>query len=81
MDIKIKSMTRGQIKALRKAGYDLALAKENRTEENSVAAMEWIFDNVYPELAKDENIPYDEMLRIATATYAKTYGKEPELKY
>lgn len=79
MDIKIKAMTRGQIKALRNAGYDLARLKEKDVAA-SQDALDWIFDTVYPELAKDDSIPYNEVIRIAIATYRKTYGDEEEVK-
>lgn len=79
MEIKIKSMTRGQIKALREAGYDLARIQERDTAV-SQDALDWIFDNVYPELSNDDNIPYSEVVRIAVATYRKTYGNEEEIK-
>lgn len=79
MEIKIKSMTRGQIKELRKAGFDLARLQEKDTAV-SQDALDWIFDNVYPELANDDTIPYNEVVRVAVATYRKTYGSEEEIK-
>lgn len=78
-EVQIKSLTRGQIKEMRKAGYDLARL-EKRNEEKAIEAMEWIFDNAYPELANDDNIPYSEVIRIAKETYQKTYGVEKEIK-
>lgn len=78
-NVKIRSMTRGQIKTLRKLGFDLALLE--KAEGNKVLeAMEWIFDNVYPELAENDDIPYSEVIRIAKETYRKTYGADEEVK-
>lgn len=79
MDIEIKSMTRGQIRDLRKAGLDLAL-QETEDKTKNLDALEWIFDHVYPDLAKDDSIPYSEVIDVAAKTYAKTYGREIEVK-
>ena len=77
--VEIRSMTRGQIKALRKNGFDLALL-ERADGQKALEALEWIFDTVYPELADNDDLPYSEVIRIAKATYQKTYGVEEEVK-
>ncbi len=82
--IKIKSLTRAQVKTIRELGLDVAgltPAKDQQDSKNkSVRLLEWIFDNVYPELAKNDSIGYNELMDIAGKTYAKTYGREVEVK-
>ncbi len=78
-NIEIRSMTRGQIKALRKKGFDLALL-EKADGNKALEAMEWIFDTVYPEYAGDDELPYSEVIRIAKETYRKTYGVDDSVK-
>ncbi|MBQ7418166.1 MAG: hypothetical protein IJV18_08825 [Acidaminococcaceae bacterium] len=80
MDVQIKSMTRGQIKELRKAGLDPARSEKELSAADVTDTMEWIFDNVYPELAGDDSIPYDEVIRIGAETYAKSMGEKREIK-
>jgi len=41
--------------------------------------VDWILDNVYGDQITDD-MPYSEAFRIATDTYAMTYGREAEVK-
>ena len=68
-NITIRSLTVKEMRELRKAGYDPAF----------VGMVDWILDHVYAEQITDD-MPYSEALRIATDTYAKTYGREVETK-
>lgn len=77
--VEIKTMTRKQVKDLRKAGLDLVLLGE-ADKTKTIEALEWVFDHVYPELADDDELSYREMIRIATKTFEKTYGTDAELK-
>ena len=71
--VEIKTMTRKQVKDLRKAGLDLVLLGE-ADKTKTIEALEWVFDHVYEELS------YREMIRIATKTFEKTYGTDAEVK-
>ncbi len=78
MDIEVRALTRGQVKELRKAGLDLVYL--GKAEKNDMVELcEWILDNVYADVNTDD-IPYDEALDLATATYKRTYGKEEASK-
>lgn len=79
-DVQIKSMTRGQIKELRKAGLDPAKTEKTLSAADVTDTMEWIFDTVYPELADDDSIPYEDVIRIGSETYAKSMGNQREIK-
>jgi hypothetical protein len=77
--VKIKSMTWAQVKALREAGLDMAFS-DGADRKKNVEALEWVFIHVYPELAGDDSIPYEEVIDIAAKTYTKTYGRGAEVK-
>ena len=77
--ITIRSLTVKEMRELRKAGLDPALAKEDDSAAVTTGMADWILDNIYVGQIADD-MPYSEALRIATDTYAMTYGREAEAK-
>ena len=77
--IPIRSLTVKEMRELRKAGYDPALADKEDSTVATTGMIDWILDNVYGDQITDD-MPYSEAFRIATDTYALTYGRETEVK-
>ena len=77
--IPIRSLTVKEMRELRKAGYDPAFADKEDSAIATTGMVDWILDNVYGEQITDD-MPYSDAFRIATDTYALTYGKETEVK-
>lgn len=78
-NIPIRSLTVKEMRELRKAGYDPAFADKEDSAIATTGMIDWILDNVYGEQITDD-MPYSEAFRIATDTYALTYGQETEVK-
>ncbi len=77
--IPIRSLTVKEMRELRKAGYDPAFADKEDSAAATTGMVDWILDNVYGDQITDD-MPYSEAFRIATDTYAMTYGREAEEK-
>ena len=77
--IQIRSLTVKEMRELRKAGYDPAFADKEDSAAATTGMIDWILDNVYGDQITDD-MPYSEAFRIATGTYAMTYGREAEVK-
>lgn len=80
--IEIKSMTRGQMKELRKAGlefYQIEKADGTIAPDKLDALIDWILMNVYPEMNTDI-LSNPEAEKIAIETYRKSRGREENLK-
>lgn len=77
--IPIRSLTVKEMRELRKAGYDPAFADKEDSAIATTGMVDWILDNVYGDQITDD-MPYSEAFRIATDTYALTYGRESEVK-
>lgn len=77
--IPIRSLTVKEMRELRKTGYDPAFADKDDSAAATTGMVDWILDHVYAEQITDD-MPYSEALRLATDTYAKTYGREVEAK-
>ncbi len=78
-NIPIRSLTVKEMRALRKAGYDPAFADKEDSAAATTGMVDWILDHVYGDQITDD-MPYSEAFRIATDTYAMTYGREAEVK-
>ena len=78
-NIPIRSLTVKEMRALRKAGYDPAFADKEDSAAATTGMVDWILDHVYGDQITDD-MPYSEGFRIATDTYAMTYGREAEVK-
>ena len=78
-NLPIRSLTVKEMRELRKAGYDPAFADKEDSAIATTGMIDWILDNVYGEQITDD-MPYSEAFRIATDTYALTYGQETEVK-
>lgn len=77
--IPIRSLTVKEMRELRKAGYDPAFADKEDSAAATAGMVDWILDNVYGDQITDD-MPYSEAFRVATDTYALTYGRETEVK-
>ena len=77
--IQIRSLTVKEMRELRKAGYDPAFADKEDSAAATTGMVDWILDNVYGDQITDD-MPYSEAFRVATDTYALTYGREIEVK-
>ena len=77
--IPIRSLTVKEMRELRKAGFDPAFADKEDSAAATTGMVDWILDNVYGDQITDD-MPYSEAFRIATDTYAMTYGREAEAK-
>ena len=77
--IQIRSLTVKEMRELRKAGYDPAFADKEDSAAATTGMVDWILDNVYRDQITDD-MPYSEAFRVATDTYALTYGRETEVK-
>ena len=77
--IPIRSLTVKEMRELRKAGYDPAFADKEDSAAATAGMVDWILDNVYEDQITDD-MPYSEAFRVATDTYALTYGRETEVK-
>ena len=77
--IPIRSLTVKEMRELRKAGCDPAFADKEDSAAATTGMVDWILDNVYGDQITDD-MPYSEAFRIATDTYALTYGRETEVK-
>ena len=77
--IQIHSLTVKEMRELRKAGYDPAFADKEDSAAVTTGMVDWILDNVYEDQITDD-MPYSEAFRVATDTYALTYGRETEEK-
>lgn len=77
--ITIRSLTVKEMREMRKAGCDPAFADKEDSAATTTGMVDWILDNIYAGQITDD-MPYSEALRIATDTYAKTYGREVEAK-
>ena len=78
-NIPIRSLSVKEMRALRKAGYDPAFADKEDSAAATTGMVDWILDHVYGDQITDD-MPYSEAFRIATDTYAMTYGREAEVK-
>lgn len=77
--IPIRSLTVKEMRELRKAGYDPAFADKDDSAAATTGMVDWILDHIYGDQITDD-MPYSEAFRIATDTYAMTYGREAEAK-
>ncbi|WP_313994088.1 hypothetical protein [uncultured Selenomonas sp.] len=77
--IPIRSLTVKEMRELRKAGYDPAFVDRDESAAATTGMVDWILDNIYAGQIADD-MPYSEAFRIATDTYAMTYGRETEVK-
>lgn len=77
--IPIRSLTVKEMRELRKAGYDPAFADKDDSAAATTGMVDWILEHVYGDQITDD-MPYSEAFRIATDTYAMTYGREAEVK-
>ena len=77
--IPIRSLTVKEMRELRKAGYDPAFADKDDSAAATTGMVDWILEHVYGDQITDD-MPYSEVFRIATDTYAMTYGREAEVK-
>ena len=77
--IPIRSLTVKEMRELRKTGYDPAFADKEDSAAATTGMVDWILDNVYGDQITDD-MPYSEAFRVATDTYALTYGRETEVK-
>ena len=77
--IQIRSLTVKEMRELRKAGFDPAFADKEDSAAATTGMVDWILDNVYGDQIMDD-MPYSEAFRVATDTYALTYGRETEVK-
>lgn len=77
--IPIRSLTVKEMRELRKAGYDPAFVDKEDSTVATAGMIDWILDNVYGDQITDD-MPYSEAFRVATDTYALTYGRETEVK-
>ena len=77
--IPIRSLTVKEMRELRKAGYDPAFADKEDSAAATTGMVDWILEHVYGDQITDD-MPYSEAFRIATDTYAMTYGREAEAK-
>lgn len=78
-NITIRSLTVKEMRELRKAGYDPAFADRDESAAATTGMVDWILNNIYAGQIADD-MPYSEAFRIATDTYAMTYGREAEVK-
>ena len=83
--IPIRSLTVKEMRELRKAGYDPAFADKDDSAAATTGMVDWILDHIYAEQITEgrrvtDDMPYSEAFRIATDTYAMTYGREAEVK-
>ena len=78
-NIPIRSLTVKEMRELRKAGYDPAFADKEDSAAATTGMVDWILEHVYGDQITDD-MPYSEAFRIATDTYAMTYGREAEVK-
>ena len=58
---------------------DPAFADKEDSAAATTGMVDWILDHVYGDQITDD-MPYSEAFRIATDTYAMTYGRETEVK-
>lgn len=80
MEFVIKSMTRGQVKALRIAGLNPVINRNEWTAEMNEELVDWVFANIYPEVDVDA-MDNDKAVEIAGETVKRAYGfKEAEVK-
>ena len=77
--LPVRVMTRAQVRELRKAGHDIAFSGADVTTAETFEMIDWILDNVYADCETD-TLPYNELVKLATATYHDTYGKGDEAK-
>ena len=77
--VPIRSLTVKEMRELRKAGYDPAFADKDDSAAATTGMVDWILEHVYGDQITDD-MPYSEAFRIATDTYAMTYGREAEAK-
>ncbi len=79
--IKVRAMTRKQIKAMRKAGHDMVFSGQQEGQDNKAMfdMVDWILDNVYGDVQLDD-LPYGELVQLALKTYNKAYGSWEEVK-
>jgi hypothetical protein len=79
--IAVKSMTRRQVKELRAAGLDPALFGGKKDPEKNAELVDWMIDNIYPELNGAEDMEYNKLVKLATDTYTYAYrGPVDEIK-
>ena len=71
--ITVCSLTVKEMRELRKAGYDPAFADRDESAAATAGMVGWILDHIYVGQIADD-MPYSEAFRIATDTYAMTYG-------
>lgn len=79
--IKVRAMTRKQVKAMRKAGHDMVFSGQQEGKDNKAMfdMVDWILDNVYGDVPLDD-LPYGELVQLALKTYNKSYGSWEEVK-
>lgn len=79
--IKVRAMTRKQVKAMRKAGHDMVFSGQQEGQDNKAIfdMVDWILDNVYGDVPLDD-LPYGELVQLALKTYNKAYGSWEEVK-
>lgn len=85
MDIKARALTYGQLKTLRKAGYDLTRINKDTVKGNYDGlvqdALEYIVELVYPELKdKLDDMPYKDIIQLGNETLVATYGSGESAK-
>ena len=74
-EIALRDMNRKHIKALRAAGLDPAFVEINA--QVTADLVDWIIDNIYPDLNLDD-MPYYEVMQLAMNTYTRAV-KGPEV--
>ena len=77
--IRVRALTVKEVRELRKAGLDPAFAKGGDAANTTAGMVDWVLEHIYAGQIPDD-MPYNEALRIATDTYAMTYGREAEAK-
>lgn len=79
--IKVRAMTRKQVKAMRKAGHDMVFSGHQEGQDNKAMfdMVDWILDNVYGDVQLDD-LPYGELVQLALKTYNRAYGGGEEVK-
>lgn len=73
-----RALTRGEIKALRKAGVDIFLSAG---EDNLGERVDAVLDIVFPsDNAALDALPFPEVMKVFTAIVNETSGNEEEVK-
>ena len=75
----MRAMSRKQVRELRGAGHDLIRSGNFEDKEAIAELVDWVLDNVYPDLS--EHVDYNQAFWLALNTYRAIYEvTEPEIK-